>query len=352
MAIEVIDTVQLLEVQSRQKVPYLFWLNMGFKRQINFTEGKIAFDRVNEDYRRLAPFVAPNVQGKVMAREGSDMLAFAPAYVKPKHVIDINVPFERQPGEALMTGSMSPQQRRDAVIANLLKRHRHMHEMTREWLAARALIDGTVTISGENYPATTVDFRRDATLSETLLTTARWNQAGTSFPLTNIRTMRGRVNSLSGGSVSDLIFGAGAWDSFSQHATITPLLDTQYRGSQTDITKVMNGFDDSTEYLGSLAGSAGSGTLRLWLYTGKYKDETDTLQDILNTDTVVGVDWNTFSGVRCYGAIKDGAADFQPLEYFPKHWEDQDPWNEYIMTQSAPLMVPTQPNASFKIKVQ
>lgn len=349
--IEVFDTTTLLSVLRTRKAPMGFWLEKAFPQQINFETEKIAFDRVNEDYRRLAPFVAPNVQGKVMTREGSDMLAFKPAYVKPKHIVDPNDVIVRQPGEALGTGSLTLAQRREAIIADILGRHKAMHAMTREWLAARAIIDGTVDIEGDNYPKVTVDFRRDASLSATLLTTARWSES-TSTPLADIATKRQAANTLCGAVIRDLVFGAGAWASFSKHADVKALLDKNYRGSESDFTKMTDGFEDSVEYLGTLQGTAGAGLLRLWLYSGKYKNESDVLTDILNTDTVVGVDWGMVQGHRCFGAIRDGAAGFQALDMFPKNWEDQDPWVEYLMTQSAPLMVPKQPNATFKIKVQ
>lgn len=350
MTIDVFDTTNLLEVLRIRKMPMSFWLTKCFPNQINFTEEKIAFDKVNEDYRRLAPFVAPNVQGKVMSREGSNMVAFKPAYVKPKHIIDIDQPLVRQPGEALGSGSLTPEQRKQAIVADILGRHKAMHAMTREWMAAKAIIDGAVTISGENYPAVTVDFLRDASLSATLLTTARWSQS-TSTPLTDIATKRTAANTLSGAVIRDLVFGAAAWGYFSAHASVTALLDKQTRGSETEFTKHTDGFEDSVEYLGTIQGPGGAGLIRMWLYSGKYKDETDTLTDILDTNTVVGVDFGAVQGFRCYGAIRDGKAGFQALDMFPKMWEDEDPWAEYIMTQSAPLMVPKQPNATFKIKV-
>lgn len=347
----VFDTTTLLDVLRVQKSPKSFWLEKCFPFQINFETEKIAFDRVNEDYRRLAPFVAPNVQGKVMTREGSDMVAFKPAYVKPKHVVEPNDVLVRQPGENLGTGSLTLQQRRDAIIADLLRRHKEMHAMTREWLAARAIIDGTVTIEGENYPKVTVDFRRDASLTSVLLTTARWSET-TATPLADLQAMRVASNTLCGAVIRDIIFGAGAWAAFSAHATVTPLLDKQVRGSESDFTAMVDGFEDSVEYLGTIQGTGGAGLLRLWLYSGKYRDENGTLQDILNTDTVVGVDFASVQGHRCFGAIKDGAAGFRALDMFPKNWEDEDPWVEYLMTQSAPLMVPKQPNATFSIKVK
>lgn len=346
----VFDTSTLLDVQRVQKTPTTFWLDKCFTKQINFETDYIAFDRVNEDYRRMAPFVAPNVQGKVLGREGSDMVNFKPAYVKPKHIVEPNDVLVRQPGEALGTGSMSPEQRREAVVAELLARHKAMHVMTREYLAAKATIDGAVTIEGENYPRVTVDFRRDASLSITLAGAAKWD-TGTSVHLTDIKNARAASNALCGAVIRDVIFGANAWALFSAKADVKELLNTQVRGSESDFTKMTDGFDDTVEYLGTLVGTNGAGLLRLWLYSGKYKNESNVLTDILDTNTVVGVDFGAVQGHRCFGAIRDGKAGFKALDMFPKMWEDEDPWAEYLMTQSAPLMVPAQPNATFKIKV-
>jgi hypothetical protein len=254
------------------------------------------------------------------------------------------------PGEALGTGSMSLEQRRQAIVADIMRRHKEMHAMTREWMAARAVIDGKVTISGENYPTVTVDFRRDASLTVVLAGAAKWDQA-TSTHLADIKNARVASNTLCGAVIRDVIFGANAWALFSAKTDVKDLLDNQVRGSVSDFTKLTDGFEDSVEFLGTLQGTNGAGLIRMWLYSGKYRDESNTLQDILDTNTVVGVDWMSVQGHRCYGAIRDGKAGFKAVEMFPKMWEDQDPWAEYLMTQSAPLMVPKQPNASFSIKV-
>lgn len=346
----VLDTSTLLEVQRVQKTPTSFWLEKCFPKQINFTTEYIAFDRVNEDFRRLAPFVAPNVQGKVMAQEGSDMLNFKPAYVKPKHIVEPDAVLVRKPGEALGSGSLTPAQRRDATVADLLARHKTMHAMTREWMAAKAIIDGKVTIEGENYPKVTVDFRRDASLTILLAGAAKWDQ-GTATPLNDIKAARIAANAKSGAVIRDIVFGANAWKLFSDNTDVQALLSTQTRGSDSDFTKMVDGFEDSVEYLGQLSGINGSGLIRMWLYSGKYRDEAGVLQDIMDTNTVVGVDFAAVQGHRCFGAIRDGKAGFQPLDMFPKMWEDEDPWAEYLMTQSAPLMVPAQPNATFSMKV-
>jgi hypothetical protein len=39
------------------------------------------------------------------------------------------------------------------------------------------------------------------------------------------------------------------------------------------------------------------------------------------------------------------------VPYFVKSWTEEDPSVRFLMLQSAPLVFPTRPNASFKAKV-
>jgi hypothetical protein len=347
MAGAIYDNTTLLQVMRFQKQLTPFWLGF-FGSQINFETEDILFDRVNTDYRKLAPFVVPNVQGQVHGMTGYDSISFKPAYVKPKYVVDPNMVIPRQPGEALGSGSLSYDQRRDAVIAELTKQMRSMLTNRNEWLAARALIDAQVTISGDNYPARTVDFRRHASLSYTLLTGARWSQS-TATPLADLQNARINANNRSGARIKKIVFGGTAWDYFAKHPNVDlkALQDRNFGGINADVQRIYDGYEGQ-EYMGRISGSMGGGTLELWVDTSKYVDQAGAEQFFLDQKTVVGIS-EMVEGVRCFGAIKDFDARLQPLEVFMKNWRNEDPSVEYLLGQSAPLMVPKRPNATFKI---
>lgn len=347
MAGNIYDTTTLLGVMSRQRVLNPFWLSF-FGQQINFDTEDIMFDRVSTDYRRLAPFVAPNVQGRVQGKSGYDSVSFKPAYVKPKDVVDPNMVIPRMPGEALGTGSMSLAQRRDAAVAEILKQHRTKLINRNEWLAARALIDGQVTIAAPDYPSVTVNFRRHASLSSTLSGAAKWDQS-TADPMGDIKDMKMAAYDLSGVKLTRLVFGATAWELFSTRVDLKELMNVNYGGIDANITRMYDGYEGQ-EFLGYIQGTNGGGRMECWLDTSKYVDEAGAEQFFLDQSTVVGVGQG-IEGVRCFGAIKDFDAQLQPLEVFTKMWRNEDPSVEYILSQSAPLMVPKRPNASFKIKV-
>lgn len=337
------STAELLEVSRHIKTITPFWLSF-FPRQINFETEEIFFDKVDQDYRKLAPLVVPNVQGRPMTLEGYTSVSFKPAYVKPKHAVDPSMVIERQAGEALGAGSLSLEQRRAAVIADILRRHDSLLTNRNEWLAAKALIDGAVTLSGDDYPTTTVDFQRHASLTYTLAGAALWT-AGTATPLEDIKQARINANNRSGAVIRRVVFGGTAWDNFATRVDLKTLMDKNYGGLNVNIQRAADGFEGQ-EYMGTYGGIFGGGTIDLWVDRSKYVDETGSEQFFLPQTTVVG--FSDVEGVRCFGAIKDLRA-LRAMERFPKMWVNEDPSAEFLMTQSAPLMVPKKPNASFKI---
>ena len=348
MPYDLYSSYDLLEVVRVQKSIPKFWLQF-FPGQINATTDEIALDKVSDNYKKLAPFVAPNVQGRVMKKDGYTTVSFRPAYVKPKDVVDPSTDLVRQPGEAFATGSLSPEARRNAVMAFLLGRQRIVIDNRIEWMAAKAIIDGKVTVVGEDYPAVTVDFRRDAALTITLTGGALWS-AGTATPAADIMTARRAINDKCGAVGNRVVFGPSAWANFYAKELTganNTLLNTQIRGSETTVSFLRDGFE-GVEYMGTYKGSNGAG-FECWVYTAKYEDDAGVMQDILDPNKVVIVAPDV-RGVQCYGAIRDKRAGFQSLKYFPKNWEVEDPSVEYVMTQSAPLMVPVQPNATASIQ--
>lgn len=347
MDFELYNTADLLEVLRRQRSIQPYWLSF-FPRVVTSDREEIVFDQVTDGTRELAPFVAPNVQGRVIRNRGYTTKTFKPAYVKPKHVVDPSQAIPRMAGESL-GGSLTMQQRYDARVAENLRIERQMIENRWEWMAARAVIDGRVTVAGEDYPTVTVDFGRDPSLTTTLTGGAAWDQT-TANPLRDIEDLRRQVHELSSSTISRLTFGLEAWDLFTQNDAVIKLLDTRYRGSDTEFNRAISD-GQPMEYRGRISGQNGMGSLELWTYSQKYRDEDGTLQDFLDPDQVVG-SGGGLDGVRCFGAIHDKRAGLQPLSMFPKMWDSEDPAVTYTMTQSAPLMVPVEPNASFTLRVK
>lgn len=342
-------TTELMGVQRKLKTrPDGFWLNL-FNRTITSDKEEIQFDKITAEDRRLAPFVAPNVQGRVMREAGYTVQVFKPAYVKPKHVIDPSKAIPRMAGEAI-GGEMSVQQRFDAHVALALMSQSESIDRTWDWMAAQAIQKGSVVVAGQDYPSVTVSFNRHATLTYTLTSNDRWGEASED-PIGDIATARQNAFQRSNAPITDVVFGLDAWSRFLANADVQDLLDNNFRGQRSDFNK-STAFSGGQpfEYVGQLSGFNGGNQLNLWTYSNIYVDEDGVTGQFLDPDHVVGFG-GAVSGVRMFGAIMDKRS-LQAVPKFPKMWDQEDPSCTYVMTQSAPLMVPMEPDNTFLIKTR
>lgn len=340
MSYTIYTTHDLLSMVRVMRNPSTFWLDNFFPNQINFQTRYIDFDKVDET-QRLAPFVAPTSQGKVISKEGYTTQRFAPAYVKPKGVVDPSQLIERRAGEAY-TGEMSISQRRDAVVVDMTRKFKNQIVRRWNWMAAQAALYSSVTISGENYPTVSIDFGRHADLTEVLTGTDAWDDAA-SNPIADLDAMNNRRMELSGYGSNGIIMGTDAWNAFSTHAKIANLLETR-RGS-TSVAEVGPGDGMPYQYRGRF------GSVDVWTYAEIYENDSGVSTPFMDPRDVVSIATEGFQGTRCFGAILDKRAGWQSLDIFAKMYEQEDPSVEYLLMQSAPLMVPKNPNASYRMRV-
>lgn len=346
MTISAYSTAQMLSLVEHMPSPSTFWLNLAFKEQINFTDATIDFDKIKGG-RRIAPFVAPTVQGKVMRDLGYDTKSFVPAYLKPKHVVDPSRLLTRKAGEPY-GGSMTPAQRRDVIIADNVKTQKEMIIRRWELMAAEAILDGVVTVSGDDYDTKVVDFGRDPGQSVTLTGTDRWSDS-TSKPYQDLEAWSVQTSRLCGYAIRDWILGSDAWNALMAHPDTKDLLDRNIANGGATLQAGPGNIPDDGAIV-ELKGTVGVG-IRIWTYQDIYDDDDGNPVEVMPSDCVVGINPAGLRGVRCFGAILDAQAGFQAQEIFAKDWFNEDPSVEYVMSQSAPLMVPKEANATVKAVV-
>jgi hypothetical protein len=346
------DTATLLEViYSPQNQPGLdgFWLQF-YPRQINSDSEKIYFDEMDLNEFRLAPFVAPNVQGRVMRGKGFSTRSFRPAYAKPKHVVDPSRTITRMAGERI-TGSLTREERFDAIVADNMRRERAMHENLWDWMACQGIVTGQVIVAGDDYPSVTVSFNRDPRLTYINTGASLWT-ANTATPMADIQAARNLSFVLSRAPINTLVFGLNAWAAFllQSHTDVQYLLNAFRRDTQSMFNSSNINTGQPFQYQGNIVGTGGVGRLDLYTYSNFYEDYNGIAQLYMDSGTVVGIG-GAIEGIRAYGAIMDRRAGLQPLSMFPKMWDEEDPSVTYTMTQGAPLMVPVRANNTFSIKV-
>lgn len=327
--------------------PSSYWLDLAFPNIITFEEEYIDFSKLT-DTRKIAPLVVPTAQGRPIYSAAERVSRVKPAYVKPKDPVSASRMIQRAAGlgELNVNSNWSPQQRYNAIVADILRTHRRAIERRWEWLAAQAVIYGQVTLEDEAYPKTVVDFERAAGHSITLGSGSRWGDAGVSI-LGNVETWKKTVRDAAfGGPTNRLTVGSEVWEVMRQDDEIRELLKVDFRPSNNGLALnlgIREGLD--VEFVGRL-----SGTTDVYVYSDYYHDADGSVVPFMDPRDVVLTGPN-IRGVRCFGAIQDIDAQLQAMAMFPKMWKQEDPSATFIMTQSAPLMVPVNPNNSLRARV-
>ena len=317
-------------------------LSLFFPAIIEEASEEIHFDTEDKP-RRLAPFVSPLSQGKVVEALGFATKTFKPAYIKDKRVFDANRPLKRLMGEAL-TGSMTPEQRIQMHLVMQLADQIAMIRRRKEVMASEVLRTGSVVVAGDEYPSVTVNFGRAGALTKTLTGgAAEWDDAGID-PISNIEDWALEVLQLSGAAPTDVVFSIGAWRLFQMDGSGV------LRARFTAAVDLLRARDQSSIDLGPRPGAGcvlrGTlGSLRLWTYSDWYVDSSGVEQPIMPANSLIMASGGA-EGAQCHGAIRDEEAGYQATEFFPKTWLQQDPSVRFLMTQSAPLVVPFRPNAT------
>ena len=335
------ETITIINKVESVKPPLPLMLRRFFPQIIEFDTEKIAFDEVIKD-RRMAPFVAPNVAGKVMAERGSTLKEFKPAYVKPKNTVTPGRVMKRMPGEEV-GGSVSPAERIQALTMGYYVEHSEMLDNRLEWMAMQILRTGKVVVKGEDYPEQTVDYQRDASLDVTLAGTDRWGEADAD-PIGDLEEMSESAEAAPGGSaLKYYFFDAAAWKLFRKDPEVQKQLDKTKANGDSAIEAILSG-EDNIAYKGMI------GSYALFVDTREYTDEDGADKRYLEAYEVIGVS-DAIQGAQAFGAIQDVDV-LRPMRMHHQTYVKKDPSARYALSQSAPLPIPRKINATARRTVR
>lgn len=337
---DLFSTNVLNGVVADLKRPSSFLLDRFFPNVQTETSEEIHFD-VDDAKRRLAPFVSPLVEGKIVAGRGYTTNTFKPAYIKDKRVFDSNRPLKRSIGEQI-GGSISPMDRLRAILAFELEDMLNMLTRRLEVMAAAVLRTSAVTIVGDNYPSVSVNFGRDGAQTIVLASPNRWSDTGVN-PLDNLQDWAQIMLKKCGAMPTDVVMDVATWKVFRANAEVQKRLDLYRAIGAQPTMQLAAQITEGGVFMGSVDG------FNIFVYAGWYIDDAGVEQPILASGTVLM--GGQLQGVRAYGAIRDEAAGFQAVPYYVKSWVEEDPAVRFVMMQSAPLVVPYRVNASLAATV-
>ena len=321
------DTTTLLGVKRIQPRFTPLFVQMFFPTVATFASEEVAFDKIKKGIR-LAPFVAPMVSGRARKERGGTLTTFKPAYLKPTDVVRPSRLLKRLPGEAL-NGELSPAERHDAVIADILLDHENEIVAREEWMAVQAVVTGKVVVAGDDYETQEVDYGRSAANQIALLAAARWSQvdAATYDPTDDIEDWAANTT----GSAGLLLMDKKAWRLFSRFKAVRDKLETR-RGSTSQL-------ELGPQLERDVMRKGFFGVYEIVVYPGKYEDAAGTKHNYLPDNTLIIAPARA-DNVMAYGGIQDAKANADGIvetTRYPSNWFTDNPSVEWLQTQSAPV---------------
>ncbi|MCG9527853.1 major capsid protein [Providencia hangzhouensis] len=340
----IFDTNVLVQVVPNLMTSQNWLLDKFFPNVIESDTAEVSID-VDVGLRRMAPFVSPLVEGKLVEARKFQTNSFTPAYIKDKRAPDLRKPVRRQIGERV-GGQYTAAEREMLNLQFELTDQIDMVNRRLEWMAASALVSATVTVAGEGYETKVVNFGRAAELTVTLSGSDKWPtqvDAGktNTKPSDDIEDWAGRILKNSGAVATDIVFTTKSWKAFRLDTTIKDNAITF-----PALSPFGNQINAGTQIQKGAVYKGRWGNYDLWLYNDWYIDPIDKIEKPMIPDGSVIMSGADLMGTRAFGAIIDPAFEYGPMAYAPKSWLENDPAQRFLMMQSSPLVIPSRVNAA------
>ena len=310
-----------------------------FGTVVTFDTQEVVFDKLGRR-KKIAPFVSPNVPGKEREQRSRAVRSYIPPYVKPKSSLNPADATARRAGEAY-GGALSMLDRFDLMVLETLADHENEITGREELMCVEALKTGQVVALGDGINDT-ISYGRDAALTDALTSTARWGETDVK-PLDSIRAWGRLIAAKSGGVARKVVMGYGSAELFLADADVREILDNRRSGEANSAAmagSASGGQEDVARLIGQIDG------VEYWEYLQTYDTDAGVSTHYWPQYGVGLVAPGVMMGHMTYGAIQD-VKSLRSEQRFAKLYEEDDPSREVLLTQSAPLPVPVEPNASF-----
>lgn len=342
---------RILVKEALEKFEKRFVLKNFFADTVQSKDDTISLEMLPKRARGLAPRIHPRLPGSPVRGAGKSIQSFTPTYLK------FNTPIE--PGGVYQshgeTNKLLVEDYDDPMRAHIRERVRiteeHIERIvdTWEWMAMDALVNGKVDVSYEGHPVAEINFGRDASLTKTLTDGSFWGQDGVSI-IAHLNAWRAEMWDAPygmGGNI--LLAGSKAAAAIRADKELRELMDKRFNPDGTNLT---NGLVENGHYVkvGTISGLCDVYEVNAnFVDTDKAGEPVSLKPLAANEICLVAKD---YGGVKGFGRIKDLAAQYAATPLFGRNFVTEgDPQVESVVHQSAPIMIPTQPNRSLKATV-
>lgn len=326
----------------------------------------IDFEKLPIRSRQLAPLVQPLGRGHGVFTDQSTGYRFKPANIVVEDAVDPLRPLSPQPGidpsmlDTEMLRKISPMQRLQLIKVAMMNEMLEAVRRRWEWMKARAIIDGQVTLTYLDGTSVLVNFQRAAGHTQTLASGSRWGDSGVSI-VDSIQTIFDTMAQADfGGAPMRITMGGDVAKVVRKDTEFLSHMDKFVDGGSIRVDRGLvggaNGNGKIYKFGEMAVGGASGQKIELWVNNETYDVKNLTTGAITKTrylganEVVFTGSADAIMGYNCFGMIVDKDAEYKAIPIFPKNFETGDRIKvENLSAESAPLFVPINPNATYKL---
>lgn len=348
MTLDYTSTAVLLAAYKEQKAPNNFLQTRYFPDGTVFTTDQVLVE-YKDGNQKVAPFVAPEIGGKVVKRDGYTAHAYQPAFIAPKRALTIDNLSKKGFGEALY-GELTPEERALKITADDLTEMDAMIVRRQEQMCAEVLQTNALTMKhyGDDnklYETKNIAFYEGSTNPAVYTPSKVWS-ADDADIIGDIAAIALEL-AKRGLPAVDVILGTQAADAFLNNEKVLKLLDN--RNFNIGAVDPTEGFPEAV-FLGQI--NCKGYKLNFIQYAATYENEAGVITPFINPKDVIVT--APACGVTNYGAITQinhGESNFTT------HAEKRVPLYSIegqvreVALRSAPLVQPKHKNAFIKATV-
>ena len=242
--------------------------------------------------RKMAPFVAPLVGGKIMERMGYETRFYRAPRIAPVRALRIPDLEARLPGENIYMGRTASDRAADLIAEDSIFLDTAISRRE-EWMCRALLINGSITVTADNGYTNVINFMESSqgTPNNHYVPTTKWDQAG-SDPFADMEAARLAVIKDSGIAPDIVLMGATAKSAFLNNANVAKFLDSIRFSIATIKPRII---DPAVVFIGSQAG------LEYYSYAEYFEDDAGNIYPMLPPELVLLASTTTANKI-VYGA--------------------------------------------------
>jgi Phage major capsid protein E len=286
--------------------------------------------------RKMAPFVAPLIGGKVMERQGFETRFFRAPRIAPVRALRTPDLESRMLGESIYSGRKA-QDRAAELLAEDAVYCDEAIARREEWMCRNVLVNGKISVTADTGYTMSIDYTESSAgaANNHDVPAVKWDAAG-SDPLDDLEKSRINTIKASGISPNVVLMGANAAKVFIRNAQVAALLD-KMRYAIATVEPIIQ--DEAVVRIGKVPG------MEIYEYNEWFEDDTGTLFQMIPDNFVMLLSTTTPNKI-IYGAftqLEDAKAQrFQTYQTsrIPFIYGDEEDGQLWYRLTSCPLPMP------------